>query len=498
MAARLTTFVIAGIVGITLIAGLIVGAQRDDDGLVDLIVHNAVVFTGEADGGAETLKPDNMPQAVAIRGNHVLKVGSDREILRMRRPQTLVIDARGGSVVPGFNDAHLHLVRGGLTLDGVDLSGVASVSEAIDKVRAWAAQNPDARWIVGRGMDPALLNGPDKGTRAALDEAFGKRPVQLVSENGSIAWVNSAALALAGITRTSPDPADGHVARNSKGDPTGIVQGSSVSALQALLPKPTQADRTRALFAAIAEAQRNGITSLQNADGEALDFELLDAARKKRDVDMRVYSALPVHSARTDEDVAALDGVLKRYPDDPLFKAGAAKVAMEGIDGDALNKLVRLLDSRGWQVMIEADDETEAELARAAFAHAERSNKNGRRDRRHRLEHQRRHFTAVGEKLALGSDWPDGPLSPLRVLQVAVQTLSLEKALEAYTVNGAYASYDEQRKGFIKAGMLADIAVLSENIFSVDPELLPTVKVAYTIFDGRIVYPSAGSRSFTN
>ncbi|MDQ3420910.1 MAG: amidohydrolase family protein [Acidobacteriota bacterium] len=490
MAARLTTFVIAGIMGLTVIAGLIVGAQRDDDGLVDLIVHNAVVFTGEVEA--------DMPEAVAVRGNQILKVGSNREILRMQRPQTVTIDARGGAVVPGFNDAHLHLIRGGLTLDTADLSGVTTVAETVARLQEWTADNPDHAWIVGRGFDLAIPEADERLVKTALDEAFGQRPVQLISHDGSVAWVNSAALAQAQISRGTVDPEDGRIVRTAKGEATGMLEGSAVDRVQALLPEPTAEDRTRALFAAIAEAQRNGITSLQNADGEALDFELLDAARKKGAVSMRVYSALPVNSARTDEDVASLDEVLKHYPDDPLFKAGAARVATEGIDRTALNKLVRLLDSRGWQVMIEADDASEAEMARTAFAHAERSNEKPARERRHRLEHQRRHFTAVGDKLALGSDWPAGPLSPMKVLESAVPTLSLEKALQAYTVNGAYASYDEQRKGLLNAGMLADIAILSDNIFSIAPERLSSVTVAYTIFDGRVVYPARAARSFTN
>ena len=366
MAARLTTFVIAGIMGLTVIAGLIVGAQRDDDGLVDLIVHNAVVFTGDVEA--------EMAEAVAVRGNQILKVGSNREILRMQRPQTVTIDAKGGTVLPGFNDAHLHLVRGGLTLDTADLSGVTTVVEAVARLQEWTADNPDRKWIIGRGFDPSILESNEGPAKTLLDDAFGKRPVQLISRDGSVAWINSAALVQAKINGVTADPEDGRIVRTAKGEATGILEGSAVQLVRGLLPEPTSEDRTRALFAAIAEAQRNGITSLQNADGEALDFELLDAARKKGAVSMRVYSALPVNSARTDEDVASLDDVLKRYPDDPLFKAGAARVATDGIDRDALNKLVRLLDSRGWQVMIEADEASEAEVARAAFAHAARSN----------------------------------------------------------------------------------------------------------------------------
>jgi len=488
MATRLTSILVVGIVAVTLIAGLIVGAQRDDsDGPVDLIVHNATVFTGDRDQTAE---------AVAVRANQILKVGTDRDILRMQRPQTVTIDAEGAAVVPGFNDAHLHLVRGGLTLDGVDLSDVSNVEDAVALVRTWAEANPEREWVVGRGWSADLLDQDLDGrpTRQALDEAVADRPVQLLSEDGDLAWVNTRALTLAKIGRRSPDREAGRMPGDTAGEAAGILAGAAAETMRSLLPEPTHEERTRALFAAIEEAQRNGITSLQNADGEALDFELLDAARKDGAVDMRVYSALPVHPASTVEDVASLDDVLKRYPDDPLFKAGAARVPMDGIDRDALNKLVRLLDARGWQVMIEAESNQEAEMARTAFKHAERSNQQPARERRHRLEHQYRNFTAVGDKLALGSDWPNGPLSPMRVLQTALPRLTLDQALQAYTVNGAYASYDEQRKGFIKPGMLADIVVLSDNIFKMKPAELGSVKVAYTIFDGKVVYPAQQKR----
>ena len=480
MAARLTAFLVVGIVGVTLIAGLIVGAQRDDEGPVDLIVHNAIVFTGDVS------RPDEMPEAVAVRANQVLRVGSNREILRLQRPQTVTIDARGATVVPGFNDAHLHLVRGGLALRGVDLTGTTTLEEAVQRVAAWALANPDDKWITGRGWDSELLGASERPTRQALDKVISTRPVQLLSRDGDTLWVNSHALKLA---------------RLGTRDATGIVahDADEFETLQDLLPEPTREERSRALFAAIAEAQRHGITSLQDADGEPSDFEVLDAARKSGSVDMRIYSALPIHTARTDEDVAALDDVLKRYPDDPLFKAGAARIETdEGLTADALNKLVRLLDARGWQVMIEAESPEEVDIARTAFAHAERSNATVPRERRHRLEHQRRHFTRVGSKLALGSDWPNGPLSPLEVLETAVARFTIVQALQAYTVNGAYASYDEERKGLIRPGMLADLVVLSEDILSLEPAKLDQVKVAYTIFDGRVVYPAAAAKRFTN
>jgi predicted amidohydrolase YtcJ len=307
--------------------------------------------------------------------------------------------------------------------------------------------------------------------------------VQLLSSDGRTLWVNSQALKLARMTSR---------------DAAGVLDGEALEHMQELLPEPTPEERSRAIFAAIAEAQRHGITSLQDADGQPADFETLNAARKSGPIDMRIYSALPITNARTDEDVAALGDVLKRYPDDPLFKAGAAKIETDGIGSDALNKLVRLLDDRGWQVMIEAESPDDTAMARMAFTHAERSNARPARERRHRLEHQQRHFTRVGSKIALGSDWPYGPLSPMDVIEATVPRFSMAQALQAYTVNGAYASYDEQRKGFIKAGMLADMVVLSDEIFSLEPDRISNVRVAYTIFDGRVVYPAAAPRTFTN
>ena len=493
MAARLTGYLVVGIVCVTFIAGLIVGAQRDDDGPVDLIVHNAVVFTGEVSA------PEDMPQAIAVRANQILKVGSNREILRLQRPQTQTIDAKGAAVLPGFNDAHLHLIRGGLMLDGVDLRDTETVKEAVERVRAWAEAHPDRPWIVGRGWSEQLIDSTDRPTRQALDRAVKDRPVQLVSDAGGFTWANTAALKLARISGRGADPSDGRILRDPRSkEPIGILEGAAADAMQALLPEPTAEERQRALFSAIAEAQRLGITSVQNFDGAPGDFALMDTAKKGSSLGIRLYAALPVHSARSDEDVAALDEVLARYPDDPFIKGGAATVDVDGIEADPLNKLVRLLDARGWQVMIEADSPDEAAMARAAFEHAERSNGRPERERRHRLEHQDRHFTVVGGKMALGSDWPNAPLEPMTVLENATAFLTLPQALQAYTVNSAYASYDEGRKGFIKPGMLADIVVLTEDIFGLEPSKLNTVKVAYTIFDGKVVYPASTLTRFTN
>lgn len=482
MAARLTTFFVVGIVAATLIAGLIVGAQREDlDGPVDLIVHNAVVFTGDAAGKTE--------EAVAVRANQVLKVGSNREILRLRRPQTVMIDAKGASVLPGFNDAHVHLVEGGLTFGGVDLTGANTIAEAVDRVRLWAEANPQKRWIIGRGW--TVFPEDERVTRQALDIVGGDRPVYLASEDGKAAWVSSRALKLAKIGRRTEDPIDGRIDKDVKGEPSGLLEGSAVQSVRALLPKPSRDERVRGIFAALGEARRHGITSVQTAGLEADEIELLDAARRAGELETRVYAALAVRPPKSDADIDKLDPA--KHPDDAMLKSGVADVDASSIDADELNRLVRLLDGRGWQVTIHESSMDEGTRSANALSHAMRSNTTRELERRHRVADHADHFDQVGTRHVVGSDWPYGPMAPMRVLASLPENMALKDAIVGYTAAGAYASLDEQRKGTLKNGMLADMVVLSKDVFKVQRSELPAVTVVYTIFDGRVVFPASRS-----
>ena len=129
MASRVATIIVAVIVAATLVAGFIVRAQRDDEGPVDLLVFNGRVHTGE-NGAA-------LQEAVAVRGNRILKVGSNRELKRLRRAQTVVVDAHGAAVLPGFNDSHVHFLSGSLALDGIDLLDAKSLEEIQSKIRTF-------------------------------------------------------------------------------------------------------------------------------------------------------------------------------------------------------------------------------------------------------------------------------------------------------------------------------------------------------------------------
>ena len=524
MATRLAAILVVVIVGTTLIAGLIVGAQRDDNsGPVDLIVHNAKVYAADDLG--------TIADAVAIRANKVVRVGSERDVMRLRQPQTVIVDARGAAVLPGFDDAHVSLIAAGLADDRVQLHGADSVDTVRLRVTEWLAAHPDATWVTGGGWSADVF--PDGPTRAQLDRTVSDRPARLLSENGRALWVNSRALRLAGITRKTANPSDGVIVRDRRGEPTGLLKDGAMALIDRVVTPPTREDRARALQLAIRDAVQHGITSVQDVGAAAGDLDLYDAARDAGALTLRVYAA--VQAAHT--SLEDLDAIARRYPDDPLLKSGLAMIAAD--DGADLGTLVPALDARGWQIAIDAADAAAVRGALDAYG-AVAKNANAGHPARHRIENlaaiapedvprfgalgvvasmqplhvalagpaafellrepaplawPARSLSAAGAHLAFGSDWPLLPLDPLEAIRVAVrrpdapaaEQLTLKSAINAWTSGAAWASFDDHRKGMVKPGMLADLVILSTNIFA-GADQLSAAEVAMTIFDGRVVY----------
>jgi hypothetical protein len=566
MAARLTAYIVALIVATTVIAGLIVGAQRDEAGPVDLIVVNGRVYTAD--------RHETMAEAVAVQGNRILRVGSTREIQRLRQSHTIVVDARGRAVLPGFIDAHAHLLSGGLALGGIDLLEARSLSEIETAIRAWAAANPARAWVTGRGWYYAPFTG-GLPTRQILDRLVPDRPAFLTSYDGHSGWANTRALRLAGITRRTPDPASGVIVRDPRtGEPTGALKETAVALVRRVLPQPTRGEKLNALRAAMETAHRHGVTSVHDAGGTRGDLELFDELRRAGDLRLRVYAAIAADATTTPDELAAFEGLRAKYPDDPLLKAGVIKLVADGVvesftaamlqpyttrpqtrgeprmDQPALTRLVSDLDRRGWQVMIHAIGDRAIRMALDAYE-AAAANPPPERGRRHRVEHiettdpadiprfgrlgviasmQPPHslpdmngiwsrnigterearawvygsIARGGGRLAFGSDWPVAAMDPIVGLHAAVtrmtpageppggwipsERLVLTRAIDAYTRDAAWAGFDEQRKGSLERDMLADIVVLSRDIFAIEPGELAATEVALTIFDGRIVY----------
>ncbi|MGH9374057.1 MAG: amidohydrolase, partial [Vicinamibacterales bacterium] len=417
-------------------------------------------------------------------------------------------------------------------------------------------------------------------SRQLLDSVVSDRPALMFDADGRAVWVNTKALRAAGITRRTPDPPEGSIVLDPRsGEPAGVLQGSAGALVAKLIPVASEAQRAAALRHAIVRANALGITSVQNTDDSVDAFELYDSLRRSGDLTVRIYSAIPVSRPLTEGNLARLDEIRQKYPDDPLFKAGALSIRLDGTiaertaallepyesdtapDGDAgetsfgpddLNRSVRLADAAGWQIITQATGDRAVRAALNAYAHAARSNRPPARGRRHRIENlalvdaadlhrfeplgvvasmqpsrgqptpqrvemlsrqlgrerSERAFAlgSVSEatRLVLGSAWPAGALDPLLGLHVATtsdapdgvddrgaagaERVTLKNAIAAYTSSAAWASFDEQRKGSISAGMLADMVVLSEDIFETRTPRLTSVSVAVTIFDGKIVY----------
>ncbi len=486
MATRLTTILVVVIVGATFIAGLIVGAQRDDaSGPVDLIIVNGKVYPG---GGVA------LQEALAVRGNQILRVGSNREVKRLRRPQTVVLDAHGATVLPGLNDSHLQLMTGALALDDLNLSPATTIDDIETELRQFADEQPERPWLLGRNGDADLLGSANVPAREILDEAVQDRPVLVTSNDGNVAWANSKALELAGISRKTQNPESGIVVKDRRtGEPTGVLKEDAVELVTRMVPQPTRDEKITALRAAMSEAHKVGITSVQSVSGTNEELELLNEIRRRGELTVRVHASIAVSPTVTESAVLELNRLREAFPDDPALKLGGV-VVMCPCEGLPIDRAVALLDKHHWTVMVRTVNGGDVNAAMEAFEHAAAVNPPPPGDRRHRLDER---LLSDGQtRILSASSWPASSLDPRDAIDESVAGPGeLRNAIDAYTTHAAYASHDEQRKGMLARGMLADIVILSDDIFDSRPGSLRDAAVTVTIFDGKIVYqrPAASS-----
>lgn len=218
----------------------------------DLIFSGGAVFSAGA--GPAT--------SVAVSGGRIVAVGDDlREFAGAR---TEVVDLAGRLLLPGFQDAHVHAVMGGVELNQCDLTGTTDPQEYLRRVAAYAAAHPDAEWIVGGGWSLESFPG-GVPPRELLDRVVPDRPVYLINRDHHGAWVNSRALEIAGITAGTPDPAHGRIDRAADGSPAGGLQEGAMEQVGELLPEVTTADRVAGLRRAQRMLHSLGITAWQDA-----------------------------------------------------------------------------------------------------------------------------------------------------------------------------------------------------------------------------------------
>jgi predicted amidohydrolase YtcJ len=388
--------------GCLLLCFAVSGCHRAPATPADLIIVNAKVFPADGSGG--------FFDALAVRGDTIMAVGARSEIESLRGDSTRLIDAHGAAVTPGFNDAHVHFLGGSLSLDQVNLLEAERLEQVQQKIRDFAAAHPERPWVLGFGW----LYGAFPGglpTRQQLDALVPDRPAMMDCYDFHTRWVNSKALALAGITRHTPDPLNGQIVRDPRtGEPTGALKESAAQLVDKVLPHPSREEKLAALRLGIAEAHRLGVTSVQDADAGPEDLELFDALRRSGDLTLRMYAALGIHTPFSVEDADQFDSLRRRYPDTPELRLGAVKLFADGVieahtayllasyanrptrgipnfTAPELNRIVTLADRRGWQVFIHAIGDAGIRMALDAYDSAAVANPAPARGRRHRIEH---------------------------------------------------------------------------------------------------------------
>lgn len=526
----------------------------------DIVFVNGKVWT------VDPSKP--LAEAVAVAGERILAVGSNREINALKRKTTKVVDLKGRLMLPGFIDNHTHFSSGGFQLQSVDLRDAKSRREFAERIRERAEKYPQ-RWITGGDWDHDNWPGGDLPTKELIDAFTSQTPVFVNRYDGHMALANSLALKIAGVTKDTPDPPGGSIVRDpATGEPTGVLKDEAMSFVYRKIPDASEEERMDAIRLALAEARRLGLTSIQDMSSSA-DVRVYTRLRRSGELTARFFCRLPIgegeHLARTGIQVPFGDewvrlGSLKGFADGSLgsstalfFEPYTSDPNTKGLPSDILldgrlEAWARQADKAGLQLSIHAIGDSANSRILDLFAAILRDNPAW--DRRFRIEHAQhirpsdfarfaslgviasvqpyhaiddgrwaekrigrercrstyafRSFLDAGVLMTFGSDWTVAPLNPLLGIYAAVtrrttdglnpdgwfpeQKVTVREAIEAYTINNAYAEFAEAEKGSITPGKFADLVVLSNDILTIDPVMIDRTEVVLTMVGGRVVY----------
>ncbi len=532
----------------------------------DLIIKNANILTIDADN------PN--AEAIAIKGEWIVAVSSNRKINKYIDEATQVIDAEGRLVFPGFNDAHAHF--GPLNPDYIELRYITDPTEITRRVAEKVKATEPGVLIRGGHWEHEMFTTKEWPTKELLDEVAPDNPVVLSRADGHSVLVNSYVLTASGITKDTPDPFGGEIQKDpTTGEPTGIFKESAMGLLRynakqvELSDEEQKAKSDQGWKAAFDYAARLGVTSIQYPGGGNADFFRIWQERGLLKVRIDVAGRLTDNQ----EALARYDAVRQAYPQEGNWiRFGYMKGFIDGTLGsgtlllfdplsdepektglpqmtyEELEKRVLSSDAMGFQIGIHAIGTKANHWILNAYEKA--AEVNGKRDARHRSEHAQilidediprfadlgvvasmqpthcitdkrfcekriglerskgayawRRLLDAGVKLAFGTDYSVEPLEPMEGLYAAVsrkdrmgeegegwfpdQKLTMEEAIEYYTLGAAYAQFMEDRKGMLKNGYLGDLVIVDQNLLEIPEEDIMKTQVDYTIVGGKIVY----------
>jgi predicted amidohydrolase YtcJ len=303
-------------------------------------------------------------EALAVRDDRIIAVGSRNELAALTGPQTVIVDLDGGALLPGFLDSHAHPIKGGLQNLGCSLSGIDEVDAILARVAACAADTVDAGgWVVGRGWSLGLF--PDGNPhRDLLDAVVAARPVFLEAEDGHSAWVNSEALRFAGLDADTPDPPRGVIERDPEsGAPSGTLRETAVDLVEALLPEIDFDMRLAALRLGVEEANRHGITAVIDASVGHEELAVYRALEAEGQLTLRVTAALDWPGP---DAGPAFEQLLQMRTElaSPLIRLTSVKVFVDGVlEGDTAALLEPYLHREGafrGELLLEPDQLADA------------------------------------------------------------------------------------------------------------------------------------------
>ena len=553
---------IPGIILLALLLAACGGKNEESMQTANLVLVHGQVHT------LDPAVPDS--SALAVIGDRVARVGTDKEITAMVGPGTRKIDLEGRTVIPGLIDAHLHLMGIGRSLEELDLREIATPEEAVRRVSEAASRAAPGAWIQGRGWDQNLWPAKEFPTASMLDAVTGDHPVAFYRVDGHALWVNTKALESAGIKRGMPDPRGGRVLRDrSTGEPSGVLLDDAMELVRTKIPMPEPATKRRWVQLAGARLLASGITSVQDAGVEPEDIDLYKMMVEEGSLPIRVYAMLGGSNRKLpDYFVQArvigygdrrftyrslklgVDGalgsrgasLLEPYSDDPKNSG------LSTMSGEQVEEITRQALTRGFQVCVHAIGDRANRMVLDRFQSALAAVPTP--DARLRIEHaqilsppdivrfeklgivasmQPIHATSdmpwvparlgpdrlagayawkslldSSAHLAFGSDAPVETSNPFKGMFAAVtrqdeklmpeggwlpeQRLTREEALHAYTLGAAYAAFEENEKGTLTPGKLADLVVLDRDFFEVPDAEIFEISPQMTVLGGKVVY----------
>jgi predicted amidohydrolase YtcJ len=388
------------------------GGTMDSKPKPDIIFEHGNVYTGvPANANFSAIVRE---EAIAVRGDRVQAVGKNADIEKLKGPQTRVVDLDGHFVMPGFNDAHLHLDDAGKVKLSVDCTGVKSLDELRTRVAKKVEESKAGDWILGSGWDETLWPVKVPPTRWDLDEVSDGHPVFLGRIDGHIAVANTRALQLASITLASRNPQGGRIDRNENGEPTGILRETAKDAVLDVIPKPSHRLRREGLELALADLAEHGVTSAQDYSPIWENFQIYEELEKEGELTARITEWLPFNDpveelsrkreSHPQSDLMLHTGMLKAFMDGSLGSHTAALLqpyaddpknsGLPQYDAAKLNDMAKERVLAGFQLGFHAIGDKGVQMALDAFAGAEKAAHeanvkapNGGDDFRLRIEH---------------------------------------------------------------------------------------------------------------